>query len=156
MIKIICLVIIVVCCFYIGTKIKDIYVKRCKILQQMLEFLDFVEGDINYYRSNIEVLLKKYVSSYTNELSGIIENLDIASKNYNFDNRLSKEICQMLTNIFESIVNLDTASQKLNFDRLRTDVKNLAKKNHEDMKNKGGLWQKILPLIGAGISLLLL
>lgn len=135
---------------YIGTCVKRVFGKRCELLEEMPIFINFCDGEIAFYKLNIEQIFEKY-----NKIHPDSELLKLITRPKK-DNVLYGKVLNFITQLTEGIKTLDRHSHKAFFAMQRNNIQIEIEKATRDAETRGKMAQRLTPLLGLGILILLI
>lgn len=154
-----------------------LYVGRIKFLTEFLDYIAFAEGEIEFYKREMEPLTVKFTEgkqtefckfllSATNLVAGEWkETVEFKDETEKIKTKTTKEVKDILTTdidkmlvieYLEGMANLDRNSQK-GFSVLLTDkVRKQLAAAEQDSKIKGTLIKKLFPLVGVALFIIII
>lgn len=143
---------ILIASFILGASLSGVYAKKVKFLTDFLDFISYTEGQIDFYKTEIMLLIEGYANTNENEIGKFLK------KKY-FGNASEKGCLsegEQVEEFIAAVSSMDTVSQKgyLNLIRKKTEKSLAAAEKNYSVK--GGLIRKLIPLTGVAVFIILL
>lgn len=158
MLRLILGIIIFLFSIYIGILIKRNYQNKNKILEEILDFVAFVQGEITFFGTQINDLIAKYCSSENNLLTKALINIHIPDKclaeNYN-SSYLSEKNKNLLSEFIINLTKLNSYSQKEYIANFKNKILQEINVSKQEVESKGDIYKKLSPIIGLAIAIII-
>lgn len=151
-------IIIFMISIYIGILIKKFYANKCKIYDEMLDFVTYTQGEIQFFGTNINELIQKYCKDNDNLLSSTLKGVNVPEKcnKESFNNQyLSEKGKNLLLEFINSLSKLNTSSQKEYIDNFKNKILQEMQFSKTELDNKGTIYKKLSPFVGLAIAIII-
>lgn len=151
-------IIIFMTSIYVGISIKRFYVSKCKIYDEMLDFVTFTQGEIQFFGTNINDLIQKYTTSNNNLLSKSLKNIHIpdkCNKEHLDSTYLSEKGKNLLIEFINSLSKLNSTTQKEYIENFRNKIIQEMEYSKTELDNKGDIYKKLSPFVGLAIAIII-
>ena len=133
---------IFIACTYIGIGIDNFYKTKVKILGEFIEFIDFTLTEINYLKTDMLAIIKKYNHTRSTKLSNALKSLNnpLNARCENFSiSYLTYEDKQQIISFIKDIARLDADGQKVYVEEYKQRVNSYIKYINAEQSVKGKL-----------------
>ena len=127
----------------LGVSVEKKYKSRVELWKEISAFLSLCQSEINSFGASIEEIVKK-TRERRNEYSDMIAD---CIRN----NTTGSEEERILTTFIEEIKSVDSETQKTVFDRYREEIDKKIAQAEENYQKKGKAYQRLIPILCAGI-----
>lgn len=158
MIRLIIGIIIFMISVYVGIVIKKFFVSKCKIYEEMLDFVTFTQGEIQFFGTNINDLMCKYCTNNDNLLSNALKNIHIPDRCSEEDlqtNFLSKNGKILLIEFINNLSRLNSVTQKEYIANYKNKILKEMDVCKLELSSKGEIYKKISPFVGLTIAIII-
>lgn len=151
-------IIIFMISIYTGISIKRFYSNKCKIYDEMLDFVLFTQGEIQFFGTNINDLIQKYCNSNSNLLSKALKSIQIPDKSKIEDLEciyLSEKGKNLVLEFINSLSKLNSCTQKEYLDNFKNKIIQEMQFSKTELDGKGDVYKKLSPFVGLAIAIVI-
>ncbi len=151
-------VIIFMISIYVGIVIKKFFVSRCKIYDEMLDFVTSTQGEIQFFGTNINDLIQKYCQTNENSLSSVLKNINIPERcsiEHLQTNYLSKKGKNLLIDFIINLSKLNSSTQKEYIENYKNKILKEMDVCKLELTSKGEIYKKLSPFVGLTIAIII-
>ncbi len=158
MLRLILGIIIFLFSIYVGIIIKRNYQNKDKILEEILDFATFVQGEIAFFGTQINELIAKYCKSENNLLTKVLTNVHIPDKCTKEDYvcpYLNEKNKNLLSEFIINLTKLNSYSQKEYITNFKNKILQEIKISKQEVESKGDIYKKLSPVVGLAIAIII-
>ncbi len=134
----------------LGNSLCSVYADRIHILDRFHEFVLFCESEINYYKSDMDVIIEKFRKNSPSKYDEYIFS-DSLKKRFTFNARFA-----VVHNFTEKVRSMDSDSLRGFLAETINEITKQKEKATLDYEVKGKMLKKLLPIAAVGIFILTL
>jgi len=158
MIRLILGIIIFLLSIYVGILIKRSYQNKNKILEEILDFVAFLQGEIAFFGTQINELIAKYCVLENNLLTKVLINVHIPDKcstDVYISPFLSEKNRNLLSEFINNLTKLNSYSQKEYINNFKNKILQEINISKQEVESKGDIYKKLSPIVGLAIAIII-
>lgn len=158
MLRMILGIIIFLFSIYVGILIKRNYQSRNKILEEIMDFVAFVQGEIAFFGTQINELIAKYNTLENNLLTKVLKDIHIpdnCSAEAYASPYLSEKNRILLSEFISNLTKLNSYSQKEYISNFKNKILQEMNISKQEVESKGDIYKKLSPIVGLAIAIII-
>ncbi len=161
--KIILIIVVFICCVFIGLKISQYYKKRKKFFNSLCSYCDNLKISISYSQEKLNNITQKFIKEQQDEFAKLLKDFEFFIQNKISENEfrnckelyfLNKDEKEDIMCFFCSLGNMakDEEIEKIEISTLK--FQNYYKKVSDDYKKFSSLYLKLFIVIGLAVVII--
>lgn len=125
----------------------------------MLDFVNFTQGEIQFFGTNVNDLIEKYVKENDNLLGKTLKNIQVpdkCDKNSIESPYFSEKGKNLLLEFINSLSKLNSSTQKEFIESFKNKIVQEVQFTNLEVTSKGDIYKKLSPFVGLGIAIIIL
>ena len=161
LLKVICILCLFGLIVYVGYGILSYYKKRKQFYQDLIDFINYLNTEIAFLKTDLISIIDKNCNKYHNELNELLllylTNIKAGKQNFDANIKvLSKEENLELNNFFNSLGKTNIEEQKVCIAHYKSRFCEQKQKSEEDVNKNGIVAFKLCIVVGIGVCIVLI